>query len=329
MTKQIFWLRESSSGAWATPFAYTGELPPPILEQIEIISSNEIHLPYLERSKSISDVLPLVPHCDPAGIAILAPEDGGGEYVTRYQVMLALAAAANGYEDPGFRLSNGDGTAIDGRESIGWAKPPIERQHRFFRVYRMVSRAFQQCLRDRFPEAYFTGPDCYSDTASAWPVLLFAASTPFMSRSRHVFNYDVLDNESIERFYRSAERGLPRVLADVEAKLLAAGMTDLAKLYAPSQSRRIVAFVKRDRNPMRSLLLAESMLFNQFFELAHTMHELCTGQRPLRTAPTAATEFVRQLHCRLRRFYDNVPVPQLAMPLFIAVTHALYESKSL
>ncbi len=327
MTKQIFWLRESASGAWVTPFSYTGELPAPLREQIEIVPSNEIHLPYLERSKSLAAVLPLALHCDPAGMAILTPEDADGEYLTRYRVMLTLAAAAHGGEDAGFHLACGDGTSLDGRESAGWTRPPIERQHGFFHVYRMVSRAFQRCLRDRFPEAYFANPARYTDTATAWPVLLFAASTPFMGKNRHVFNYDVLDNDSIDRFYRSAERGLPRVLAETEAKLIAAGRTDLAKLYAPRHAHRIVEFVKRDRNAMRSLLLAESMLFDEFFRLARTMNELCAGHRLLRTAPAAASDFVRLLHIRLRRFYHHIPVLELATPLFLAVTHALYESR--
>lgn len=327
MTKQIYWLRESACGGWATPFAYTGELPASLREQIETIPSGEIHLPYLERSKSISDVLPLALHCDPAGVAILSPADAGEEYLAWYKVMLALAAAAHGVEDAGFHLACGDGTAMDGRESIGWMNPPVERHARFYRVYRMASRAFQRCLRDRFPDAYFADPERYRDTEKAWPILLFAASTPLMSKSRSIFNYDVLDNDLIDRFYRSAGRGLPRILAAVEKKLLDAGLTDLAKLYAPARSRRIVEFVKRDRNPMRSLLLAESLLFNEFFGLAHRMHELGTAQRPLRSAPAIASEFVRALHVRLRRFYCNVPVLQLAMPLFAAFTHALYESR--
>jgi hypothetical protein len=329
MTKQIFWLRESAIDGWAPPFLYTGELPAQLQAQIENIPSNEIHLPYLERSGSLADALPLRLNVDPAGMVVLTPERGDGEYLSRYQVMLTLAAAAHGGEDAGFRLSNGDGTAIDGRESIGWRLPPIERQRRFLPVYRMVSHAFQLCLRERFPGAYFADIDRYHDTAAAWPVLLFAASAPFTSKSRHGFNYDVLDNASIDRFYRSAERRLPPVLAAVEAKLKAAGLSDIAKQYSPARSRSIVAFVKRDRNPMRSMLLAEARLFNEFFQLARTMHDLCSEKRPLRTAPKEASEFVRALHIRLRRFYANVPVLELAMPLFLAVTHALYESRSI
>ena len=184
MTKQIFWLRESPSGGWVTPFAYTGELPAPLLEQIENIPSDEIHLPYLERSTSLVEVLPLAVHSDPAGVAILSPEAGDEEYVTRYQVTLALAAAAHGDEDPGFHLTCGDGTAIDGRDSMGWSNPPVERERCFFNVYRLVSRAFQRCLRDRFLEAYFADPERYRDTEKAWPVLLFAASAPLSASRR-------------------------------------------------------------------------------------------------------------------------------------------------
>ena len=157
---------------------------------------------------------------------------------------------------------------------------------------------------------------------------MFAASTPFLTKSRHIFTYDVLDHESVEKFYRSAARGLPRVLSAVEADLISRGMPHLAGSYAPGRSHRIIEFVKRDRNPLRSLLQSEAMLFDEFFRMAQRMRQVTSSPRALRTAPTVADGFVRKLHSHLRRFYNNVPVHELAMPLFIAVTHALYESLS-
>jgi len=328
MTKQIFWLRETAKGGWVTPFAYTGELPLYLKDHIEIIPAAEIHLPYLERSQSLYEKQPLALHYDKSGAAILSPEEEGAEYVTRYQVALALAAAVHGVEDGGFHLTAGDGVALDGMESIGWHKPPIERKHGFFRAWDAVSRAFQPCLRERFPAAYFADIERFRDTKAAAPVLLFAASSPFLTRTRSVFTYDLLDHESVEKFYRSAERGLPAVLAATEARLINAGMADLASFYAPSKAHRILDLVRRDRNPMRSVIFSESMLFDEFFRLAHAMYDFGASRRPLKTAPKVADEFVRHLHTRLRRFYNSVPMQQLAMPLFLAVTHALYESRS-
>jgi hypothetical protein len=335
MPQQIFWLRESASGAWITPFAFSGELPAEfpaeLREQIAGLPFDEVHLPYLQRAQTLEDVPPAVDLCDLEDRTIIKPAGAGIDYVNRYQILLALAAAAHGVEEPRFRLTDYGGHVIEGREASAWADPPIERERRFFGVYRMVSRAFQQCMRERLPAAYFTVAGRYMDTETAWPVLLLAASTPFVSRSRSAFTYDVLDLDSVEKFYRSAERGLPRVLAGVEAKLLADGMKELAKSYAPARAERILAFVKRDRNPMLSLLLAEAMLFDEYFRFAHIMHDLCAPganhRREIRKVSTAAWEFVRALHSRLRRFYNGVPMQQLVMPLFLAVTHALYESK--
>ena len=291
----------------------------------------EIHLPYLQRAQILEELPTAAEFCSLVDRTIIKPAEAGNEYLNRYQVMLTLAAAAHGVQDPRFRLTGSDGLVLEGREASAWADPPIEREHRFFGVYRMVSRAFQRSMREHVPAAYFSVAGRYNDTETAWPILLFAASNPFVSRTRSTLTYDVLDHDSVEKFYRSAARGLPRVLAGVEAKLLADGMTDLALSYAPMRADRIMAFVKRDRNAMLSLLSGEAMLFDDHFRFAHVMHDLCapsaTRHREIRKISTAASEFVRTLHSRLRRFYNGVPMHQLVMPLFLAVTHALYESK--
>ena len=50
-------------------------------------------------------------------------------------------------------------------------------------------------------------------------------------------------------------------------------------------------------NPMRSLLLAEGMLFDDFFRFAHRMHDLCAEgpgrNRQIRKVPTVAAELAK------------------------------------
>ena len=336
MTRNLFWLRESASGGWITPYAFSedalpADLPADLKKNFLAMSYTEVHLPYTEWRQPLPD-RPLIFLCPCLeGRVILQHPETNREYIDRYQIMLSMAAAAHGVEEPRFRLLGAYGRSLDARECSAWANPPFEREGRFFGVYKMVSRAFQQTMREMLPALYFANVQRYMDTEMAYPMLLLAASSPFRGRNRSTLTYDVLDLDSVDKFYRSAQRGLPRVLAGVEAKLLEDGLTELAKAYAPSRAERVLAFVKRDRNPMRSLLLAEASLFDDFLRFAHRMHDLCAEgplrRRQIRKIPTATSEFVRTLHSRLRRYYNGVPMYGLTMPLFMSVTHALYESR--
>ncbi len=332
MTKNIIWLRQSPSGAWATPFVLpaklTREVPKQLRSQLELYPHSEIHLPYLERKQTLPDVSQLQLLSDIPGRAFLVPPNAGPDYLTRYQIMLAIAAAVHEVKLPPFCLAAEDGTVLEGRESIAWLKPPIERQRHYFRVCRAVSRAFQLHLRNRFTAAYFSDMERFRDTEKAWPVLLFAASRPFEGKLRSALTYEVLDHQSVDKFYRSATRGLPRVLAAVQERLVANGYADIARAYSPARTQNIVQSVQRDRNPMRSLLLSQSLLFEVFFRFVNKVHGLADSQRTLRTAPAVAAKFVFELRSHLRRFYNNIPMSELALPLFLCATHAMFEARS-
>jgi len=207
----------------------------------------------------------------------------------------------------------------------GWTNPPLEREGGYRSVWKRVARTSQLFMREHFAATYFSDRTRYGNTRMAWPVLLFAASKPYFSTETYAFTYDLLDDEAVAKFYRSAARGLPALLEKVEAELSAAGMTELAKQYAPWRTPDIVAFVERDRNPMYTLLHSEAMLLDDLLRLGRRMRGIAAQPRTLPTAEAVAAEFSRGLHTRLRRFYRKAPVEELAVPLFLAVTKVLNE----
>jgi hypothetical protein len=147
-----------------------------------------------------------------------------------------------------------------------WFDAPHERTPQFFQTYSAVSIALQAKLRELLPAEYFADLSRFENERLSYAILAYSASRPFRPKTRTDFTYDVTNTTAMAGFYRLSRRKLIASLERAQARLLAAGRPDLAKLYEPNDIRYILKAIKKQkriRRPMHRLLVAEGKLVNE------------------------------------------------------------------
>jgi len=201
-----------------------------------------------------------------------------------------------------------------------WLQAPDERNSTFFPVFARVSVAVQTVLREHMPKAYFADWEKYSDTKTAYPMLIYQASRPFHGKLRSELTYDVLNPKTLAALFRSVKLALPELLDVVEAKLRAAGLDEPAAKYARKRAPEIVQSVERlskSRKCLYALIHGEALLVNALLALGG-LGGLAAKEQARRVA-----SFEKRWNFQLRRIYPGMNFTWLAGTLLEAATGAL------
>lgn len=89
-----------------------------------------------------------------------------------------------------------------------WLAAPDERTPGFFPAFARVSVAIQARLRERVPSYYFLEPQAFGNVKTAYPMLVYRASSPFRGKMRTELTYDVLNPKTLSAFFRSVRPAL-------------------------------------------------------------------------------------------------------------------------
>jgi hypothetical protein len=211
----------------------------------------------------------------------------------------------------------------------GWIGLPSERELAFFFEFRRASLAVQRALRNWLPACWFADLDRYDDLDAAFPLLVYQATDAYPGRPKTQFNYDVLDSLSMDRAWRSANRRLPRILADVQGRLLAAGRKKTAAFYDPELARKILSRIQRQPRMLHALLMGDAAMVNQMADLAAAGRDI---RALIHSDPVKATRetakfgerFTKAFRRRLRRLYAGEGFEALGSILLVEATAALH-----
>ena len=209
--------------------------------------------------------------------------------------------------------------------SACWLAAPDERSPAFFPVFTEVSVAVQSALREQVPNKYFADLAAFSNTKTAYPMLVYQASHPFRGKLRTDLTYDVLNPQTLAVLFRGVKLTLPELLDRMEARLRAAGSGELAAKYARKQAPEIVQSVQRlnrSRKCLYILIRAEALLMNALVELGGL------GGCPAKQQARRVAAFEKKWNFQLRRLYPANDFTWLAPALLGAATEALLSCQS-
>ena len=163
------------------------------------------------------------------------------------------------------------------RWAEAWSQLPLKREADYVDRFMWLSLALQEMGRYWLPALWLADAGCYEAPNVAWPVLVYAASQPFVDRKRGQYGYDPMIPNSVQRAASTALNHLPELLAPIHRDLRAAGLASTAEHYAPRRSRQIVAAVQRHPRGLTNLLAGDSFFLEHCFHIAGLAREL----RPL------------------------------------------------
>ena len=154
----------------------------------------------------------------------------------------------------------------------------------------------------------------------AYPMLLYQASRPFRGNSRTEFTYDLLNPLLITNLVRGAKPKLMELVAQVEARLRAQGLDELADKYAArgiAESLKAIKKVYRGRRCLHGLIRGENVLVDALIQL-NGLGTLAAKDRVRRMATLE-----KKWSWQLRRLYPGTDFTWLGPVLFDAATKAL------
>jgi hypothetical protein len=210
------------------------------------------------------------------------------------------------------------------KPGAGWLRAPDERTPGFFPAFARVSIAIQTLLRERVPSHFFVDPRAYRNPKTAYPMLVYRASSPFRGKMRTELTYDVLHPKTVAAFFRTVRPALGEVLEATQARLYADGLADLAPLYQPARANSILETVQRlskSRKCLYVLIRAESGLVTTLIDLAGL------GNLPVKQQARRTALFEKKWKYQLRRMYPGTDFTWLAPELLETATQALTEPR--
>ncbi|MDQ6760170.1 MAG: hypothetical protein M3Z32_09945 [Acidobacteriota bacterium] len=147
-----------------------------------------------------------------------------------------------------------------------WFEAPRERTPEFLTTYAKVSIGLQRALRGLAVRHFFIDLDRHRNQLSAYTLLAYASSRAFRPLSRTDFSYDVTNPAMMTMFFRMSRRRMTSALEERQAVVLAAGDTELARMYDPRHAEHVLRIVKKQkrfRKPLHRVLVAEGKLLNE------------------------------------------------------------------
>ena len=218
--------------------------------------------------------------------------------------------------------------SVPGSLITAWLKTPGECDPDYFAVFSRMSVAVQTAMRRWIPFGYFQNVNEYETLGSAFSLLVYQTSKPFAGRPRSEFTYDVMDDRSMARVFRTAGKALPRLLESLSATLVAAGREKTASFYAPRRAASILAAVQRNPYLVRSLLVADAFYIGALVKMGLEGRRLAgefqnDPQKAVKDLSRFTADFVQSYHGRLRRLYAGRDFPALGAMILVEATAAL------
>ena len=154
----------------------------------------------------------------------------------------------------------------------------------------------QGFLRRAIADEYFGDMRRVEDRESAYPVLAYRVARIFHGRSATEFAYDLRDYpecpDTLASTWRMTGHALQVQMAQIEQRLLAAGMPVLARRYAPVWYEDVLVAVRKKPRRYVDLLAREALFINALVDLG-TERSVAAVNRFARTASLALRKISR------------------------------------
>jgi hypothetical protein len=160
------------------------------------------------------------------------------------------------------------------RWAEAWSQMPSKRDADYLEKSIRLSLALQEMGRYWLPALCLADVERYDAPNVVWPVLVYAASLPFVDRKRGQYGYDPMSPYPVQRAALTALDQLPGLLAPIHRALRSAGRERTAEHYAPARARQIVAAVQRHPRSFTSLLAGDAFFLEHCFQVASLAREV-------------------------------------------------------
>lgn len=168
-------------------------------------------------------------------------------------------------------------------------------------------------MRQWVREWFCANPEILLRPHSAYPVLVFQCTTPYMGRPTNIFTYDIQQTEALNRAFRSAANKL-----GAELKLL--NTKELAWLtrehYFAYRSKEVVKYVMKNRRAIYKMLNVETVLMDSILKFALI-------DIPKLGLDEASVLLRRAFNTQLRRFSEEIDLTGRVEDLLKIATEAL------
>ena len=195
-----------------------------------------------------------------------------------------------------------------------WIGTPNGRTADFTPIYSRFSAGIQMALRRWLGWFYFAGGNRYGELNTAYAMLAYQVTRPYVAETRSAFAYDVLDETRMAALCRAAGRRLPGKLALVEAYLRRTGQTHFSGMYAPGRAGEVANWLKKDARVYPSLLAGDGSVVDEALKLAQRF-SLCLRARQF---SGYVDQFVASFDRKLRAVMRRCGVFDAAPPVLLA-----------
>jgi hypothetical protein len=158
-----------------------------------------------------------------------------------------------------------------GSDSIGivdfsvWKSAPKERTAAYFPTYSAISKAMQTAMRGWVREWFNENPEVLLRPHTAYPILVFQCTHPFVGKTSNAFTYDIQETAALNRAFTSAANKLGRELKTLDTKKCA-WLT--REHYFAYRSKEVVTYVMKNRRAIYRMLNVETMLMDSILKFA-------------------------------------------------------------
>jgi len=165
-----------------------------------------------------------------------------------------------------------------------WCYAPVKRDAVYLEKFMQLSLEMQEMTRHWLPALYLASPDRFDSPNAVLPLLVYAASRPYVERRRAEFGYGAMSPNLLKRAVASASARLPEILAPLHQSLRASGRLSTAQLYSPDRAKLIVSALQRQPRALARLLAFDTFFLEYCFQIAGMCRELraVAGRNPAR-----------------------------------------------
>lgn len=209
-----------------------------------------------------------------------------------------------------------------------WCHAPVKRDARYLDKFLQLSQAMQEMTRHWLPALCLSSPARFDSPNTVLPLLVYAASHPYVDRRQVEFGYGAMSPNMVERAAASATQRLPETLAPLYERLRASGRRRTAELYSPERARLIVSAVQRKPRAFATLLAGDTFLLEYCFQIAGMCRDLrgLAGRNPaqaLRKLSQFSDEIVKGCRKGMKQFYADEAYRGLGSIYLLEATRVL------
>ncbi len=217
---------------------------------------------------------------------------------------------------------------IPWRWAEAWCHAPLKRDAGYLDKFLQLSLSMQEMTRHWLPALYLSSPTRFDSPNAVLPLLVYAASRPYVERKRAEFGYGAMSPNMVQRAATSATARLPEILAPLYESLRASGRLRTAQLYSPDRTRLIVSAIQRQPRSLAALLAGDAFLLEYCFQIAGMCRELraVAGRNParaLRKLAQFSEDIVKSCRKGMKRVYADEPYRGLGAVYLLEATRVL------